>query len=761
MIKNVFWAGICLLILLWGCGKEETPEPVEDTTQEEVTDPPNDTQNVTVLKGVFVDAAVQGLSYQTNTQSGITNANGEFSYVDGETVTFSVGDVVIGSAQGQEVLTPINLAQTNDANATIESAAVQNLAAFLQTLDVDGDHSNGITITENTAVNLGINAIDFNQPVEDILADIVVSVLQNTGLNLEIVYPAQAATQMAANLGIDYEATVNYTTTALIPTIKAFLETWENDYVFTTAQYKTNFNANGNLVALTVRSTYGNKVFFEFNFTSHNEQGLPTNGQMVIYNTSSLDGAFPGWEIIENEVTFKYNAQQQLAEMTYLFNNFYFTAYNQDNQPTQFYEDISNENRQGSITYDLTYQNGLIDTADRTYYSLITGQNNTTEFNSTRDFKYSYNTNGQLTKVNYTRVFEDTYTENGVTNTYTSTAAVEEVFSYSANQKLTEYVVNENITDYDGNSYNVATTSTYDDAEIITNTTSSSSTGYLQTTTYQNGIRTGNESQENGLLISDTTYNNDGGFVRTDYDYYENGTLYVKNKFTFSSNYQLIKYELEEYDENGELYITTIQEYENGNLVIAQHYYFEGTDTYYYLSRYEYDGNGNLTKATNESYFNGSLDFTTYDYYNSDGTISTTEGYLNDGTLYYETIWEYDTNNLLSKVTVNYADGYQIIEYYEQGELVLIEYYDPNGVLFDTWVPTSKNQAAKNNSLAPYAKITSKAKYDYDMAYEKPLNHPKAAQLSIKTPADFNITARKVQSIQSQHRIHKHLLNKK
>ena len=61
------------------------------------------------LTGVFVDAPVGGLNYQTATMSGITDENGTFKYHEGETVTFMIGDLMLGSAPGSDIMTPIDL----------------------------------------------------------------------------------------------------------------------------------------------------------------------------------------------------------------------------------------------------------------------------------------------------------------------------------------------------------------------------------------------------------------------------------------------------------------------------------------------------------------------------------------------------------------------------------------------------------------------------------------------------------------------------
>ena len=75
---------------------------------------------------------------------------------------FFIGDIVIGGAAAASIMTPVSLVQgaADETNPT-----VTNIARFLQTLDNDGNPSNGITIT--TAVNnLAVGrTINFNQSV--------------------------------------------------------------------------------------------------------------------------------------------------------------------------------------------------------------------------------------------------------------------------------------------------------------------------------------------------------------------------------------------------------------------------------------------------------------------------------------------------------------------------------------------------------------------------------------------------------------------
>ncbi|WP_341708219.1 carboxylesterase family protein [Halopseudomonas sp.] len=116
--------------------------------------------------GTFVDSPVAGLDFSAGSQTGTTSDTGTFSYRAGETVTFSIGDLVLGSAGGAEVMTPLSIIQgATDAS----DRRVNNLLILLQSLDADGNLNNGIQITEQirTEVSLAAAGINFDQPVAD------------------------------------------------------------------------------------------------------------------------------------------------------------------------------------------------------------------------------------------------------------------------------------------------------------------------------------------------------------------------------------------------------------------------------------------------------------------------------------------------------------------------------------------------------------------------------------------------------------------
>ena len=110
-----------------------------------------------VLTGVLEDMPIEGVTFSTDTQSGITNALGEFQYLPGEMITFKVGDIVLGRVTGAPVITPVEL--TGSVNPTDQTAT--NQLVFLQSIDADQDPSNGITISASSQAAAVGQTLDF------------------------------------------------------------------------------------------------------------------------------------------------------------------------------------------------------------------------------------------------------------------------------------------------------------------------------------------------------------------------------------------------------------------------------------------------------------------------------------------------------------------------------------------------------------------------------------------------------------------------
>ena len=116
-----------------------------------------------VLTGTFIDSAVSGLDYQgTDTAASTTDDLGQFQYRQGETISFSIGELPLGSANGAEVLTPLSI---TEGAASAADQRVTNKLILLQSLDADGNLNNGIQLTDaiRDEVSLQAAQIDFDQ----------------------------------------------------------------------------------------------------------------------------------------------------------------------------------------------------------------------------------------------------------------------------------------------------------------------------------------------------------------------------------------------------------------------------------------------------------------------------------------------------------------------------------------------------------------------------------------------------------------------
>lgn len=126
--------------------------------------PDSDNQD-SVLNGIFIDSAVSGLTYNTETLNGITDSEGNFQYIAGETIIFSIGSISFPSVPATVQVTPMSLAA--DAANPVDMST--NIARFLQSIDLDGNAENGISISPDivstTQINFDVSVSEFeNNP---------------------------------------------------------------------------------------------------------------------------------------------------------------------------------------------------------------------------------------------------------------------------------------------------------------------------------------------------------------------------------------------------------------------------------------------------------------------------------------------------------------------------------------------------------------------------------------------------------------------
>ncbi len=145
-----------------------------------------DNNSSQILTGRLVDSAVSGMSYETATQSGVTDSDGAFSYMANETVTFSLGGIELPGVEGADVITPLSIFSTDD----ILDNRVANLARLLQSLDADGNAENGIDLSDAAAASATGLSVDFASPNFD---SQVINLVANSGSTTSSLIDAEPA----------------------------------------------------------------------------------------------------------------------------------------------------------------------------------------------------------------------------------------------------------------------------------------------------------------------------------------------------------------------------------------------------------------------------------------------------------------------------------------------------------------------------------------------------------------------------------------
>ncbi|MBF0240196.1 MAG: DUF1566 domain-containing protein [SAR324 cluster bacterium] len=222
-MKTRWWHLLIWLFLLGilSCGEDpEADFSIKNfslgTVEPEYTEE-SETTVETALDGFFHDSAAAGIGYSSNSTSGTTDSTGKFTYVPGERIQFKVGDILLGETQGSAMLTPVNLVE----NGTADTPAVANISAFLQTLDSDGDPTNGINISKEVvqaivsseqSINFNVDSSVFseNVAVQSVIAA-VAKVTAATGGRQNLVPPAQAIAHLNETIASIRDKLVGFT----------------------------------------------------------------------------------------------------------------------------------------------------------------------------------------------------------------------------------------------------------------------------------------------------------------------------------------------------------------------------------------------------------------------------------------------------------------------------------------------------------------------------------------------------------------------
>jgi len=120
MTKKIISTGIAIgaIFMFSGCGSSDAPSAVSTGT------------------GFYIDSAVSGVNYTCGSQEGTTDKDGTFTFDEGATCTFTLAGVELRVLAADALEDGVQVIEQNP-----------RVAQLLQSLDIDGDPSNGITIT--------------------------------------------------------------------------------------------------------------------------------------------------------------------------------------------------------------------------------------------------------------------------------------------------------------------------------------------------------------------------------------------------------------------------------------------------------------------------------------------------------------------------------------------------------------------------------------------------------------------------------------
>ncbi|WP_153912572.1 hypothetical protein [Shewanella sp. TC10] len=107
------------------------------------SDDDNKVEEPKFITATFIDSEVAGLEFRCGDDSGLTDANGEFTFIENSSCNFKLGGFDIGTTsqltEADSIVTPYDIAETSEKGVKI--------ASLLQTVNVNGDPDNGIDVT--------------------------------------------------------------------------------------------------------------------------------------------------------------------------------------------------------------------------------------------------------------------------------------------------------------------------------------------------------------------------------------------------------------------------------------------------------------------------------------------------------------------------------------------------------------------------------------------------------------------------------------
>ncbi len=131
-----------------------------------------------LLVATLVDGIVEGAYYETSSGvTGYTDENGNFNFREGDSVTFSVGGVVLGTATAEDIASGQTFLQDiADVDRTdLNDEYLENMAVFLQSIDT-ADSGDNIVITQAMRDALADVTIDLTTATEEEIKSLIESI---------------------------------------------------------------------------------------------------------------------------------------------------------------------------------------------------------------------------------------------------------------------------------------------------------------------------------------------------------------------------------------------------------------------------------------------------------------------------------------------------------------------------------------------------------------------------------------------------------
>ncbi len=179
--------------------------------------------SVATSTGYFIDAAVEGVTYETTSGiSGTTDATGKFQYRNGDQVKLHIGNLILGETTPTEegLVTPETLSHGDEELKTL-------LLRMLQSIDSDNNTSNGITIPEN---------------IDEVLSSINTTTMET--LNEEELLLLD--TELAAHLDEDFDGHIDTNETEAQTHFEHSMGLWDEGTRPDSEDMNQSFNGNGN-----------------------------------------------------------------------------------------------------------------------------------------------------------------------------------------------------------------------------------------------------------------------------------------------------------------------------------------------------------------------------------------------------------------------------------------------------------------------------------------------------------------------------------